>query len=170
MMQSRPFQIAVVLGLVALTASCGRGNRAPGEPLIPGDADGATQRALEARGTEAAGDGTSIFDLFRPRNTDVNVAVNKYLWNASLEVLNFLPVQTVDPFTGVIVTGFGTPPGGGRAYRATIHVKDPALEARSLVVALKSQGGGAVSPGTQRAVEDAILSRARQLRIADRRL
>jgi hypothetical protein len=93
--------------------------------------------------------------------------VNKYLWQASLEVLDFLPVESVDPFTGVISTGYGTPPGGGRAYRATIYVQDPSLDARSLKVALQSQGGGAVAPETARAVEDAILTRARQLRIRD---
>lgn len=170
MILTRQWKIAVVLGLVLVTAGCGRGNRAPGEPLFPGDANAVVEQSLQARGTEAAGDGTSIFDLFRPRNNDVNVAVNKYLWNASLEVLNFLPVQSVDPFTGVIVTGYGVPPGGGRSYRATVYVKDPALEARSLVVALQSQGGAPVTGGTQRAIEDAILSRARQLRIADKRL
>ncbi len=113
--------------------------------------------------------GTSLWDAFRKKNSDVNVAVNRFIWNASLEVLNFLPVESVDPFTGVIVTGYGTPPGGGRAYRATIYVKDPALEARSLVVAMQTKGGRPVSAGTQRAVEDAILSRARQLRIQDKR-
>jgi hypothetical protein len=96
--------------------------------------------------------------------------VNKYLWQASLEVLNFLPVESVDPFTGVIVTGYGTPPGGGRAYRATIYVQDPALDARSLKVALQSRGGGPVPVETQRAVEDAILTRARQIRIRDSNL
>lgn len=95
-----------------------------------------------------------------------NVAVNRYLWAASLDVLSFLPVQAVDPFTGVITTGFGVPPGGSRAYRATIHISDPALDARSLNVALQSRSGP-VAVETQRAVEDAILSRARQLRIAD---
>ncbi|EAR49968.1 hypothetical protein OG2516_11971 [Oceanicola granulosus HTCC2516] len=94
------------------------------------------------------------------------VAVNRYLWNASLDVLNFLPIQSVDPFTGVIVTGFGTPPGGSRAYRATIHVSDPALDARALNVALATRAGP-VSAETQRAIEDAILSRARELRIRD---
>lgn len=98
-----------------------------------------------------------------------SVAVNRYLWAASLDVLNFLPVQSVDPFTGVIVTGFGTPPGGRRAYKATIYIVDPALDARSLNVALQTRSGPA-SVETQRAVEDAILSRARQLRIADSRL
>ena len=94
------------------------------------------------------------------------VAVNRHLWAASLDVLSFLPIQNVDPFTGVIVTGYGTPPGGSRAYRATVYITDPALDARSLNVALQSRNGP-VAAETQRAVEDAILSRARQLRIAD---
>jgi hypothetical protein len=94
------------------------------------------------------------------------VAVNRYLWAASLDVLSFLPIESVDPFTGVIVTGYGTPPGGSRAYRATIHISDPALDARSLNVALATRSGP-VAAETQRAVEDAILSRARQLRVGD---
>ena len=97
------------------------------------------------------------------------MAVNKYLWQASKEVLNFLPVQSVDPFTGVIVTGYGTPPGGGRSYRATVHINDPALDARSLNVSLQTSGGP-VSPATARAVEDAILTRARQMRVGDDKL
>ncbi|PXW72134.1 uncharacterized protein DUF3576 [Loktanella sp. PT4BL] len=100
-----------------------------------------------------------------PRGAE-NVAVNRYLWAASLDVLSFLPVETADPFTGVITTGFGTPPGSGRAYRATIQVSDPAMDARSLNVSLLTRNGP-VAAETQRAVEDAILSRARQLRIAD---
>ncbi|PYE83670.1 DUF3576 domain-containing protein [Pseudoroseicyclus aestuarii] len=94
------------------------------------------------------------------------VAVNRYLWTASLDVLDFLPVQNVDPFTGVITTGYGTPPGGSQPYRAVIHVSDPALDARALSVALATPAGP-VARDTQIAVENAILSRARQLRIAD---
>lgn len=107
----------------------------------------ATQQATRTRGAES-------------------VAVNRYLWAASLDVLNFLPIESVDPFTGVIVMGYGTPPGGNRAYRATVYITDPALDARSLNVALQSNSG-AVPAETQRAIEDAILSRARQIRIAD---
>ena len=88
---------------------------------------------------------------------------------ASLDVLSFMPVQSVDPFSGVIVFGYGTPPGGGKAYRATVYIQDPALDARSLNVALAGPGGP-VAAGTQRAVEDAILNRARQMRIADGKL
>ncbi|MBV0891216.1 DUF3576 domain-containing protein [Paracoccus sp. Z118] len=114
---------------------------------------------------------STIWDLFsNADNANDTVAVNRYLWNASLEILNFLPIQTIDPFTGVIVTGYGTPPGGGRAYRATVHVTDPALDARSLKLSLIGQGGSAVAPDTVRAVEDAILTRARQMRVRDSRL
>jgi hypothetical protein len=112
------------------------------------------------------GEATSIWDVFGADDQDQVVAVNKYLWAASLEVLNFLPVESIDPFTGVIVTGYGTPPGSGRAYRATILIDDPALDARSLNVSLQTRNGPASAPAV-RAVENAILSRARQLRIAD---
>jgi hypothetical protein len=112
---------------------------------------------------------STIWDIFAPRPDVSRVGnVNRYLWNASLETLSFLPVETVDPFTGVIVTGFGTPPGGGRAYRATILIDDPALDARSLKLALHTRGGPA-SDETVRAIEDAIMTRARQLRIEDSR-
>jgi hypothetical protein len=115
---------------------------------------------------DASQETTPIWELFKKKNTETNVLVNKYIWSAAIEVLDFLPIQTIDPFTGVIVTGYGTPPNGGRAYRATVLINDPALDARSLTVALQTRGGAA-SAATTRAVEDAILSRARQLRIAD---
>ena len=124
----------------------------------------------EERRATAGESKSSLFDIFK-NNPDAHttVGVNKYIWNASLEVLNFLPIESVDPFTGVIVTGYGTPPGGGRAYKATIYVQDPALDARSLNVSLRTRGG-VVSADTVRAIEDAILTRARQLRIRDGKL
>jgi hypothetical protein len=106
--------------------------------------------------------GTSLFDAFSGGESQVKV--NRFLWTATLDVLDFLPVDNADPFTGVISTGYGRPPGGGQSYRATVLISDPALDARSLNVALQTRSGP-VSAGTQRAVEDAILARARQLRI-----
>lgn len=107
----------------------------------------------------------TIWDLFTDLDDpNTSLEVNRYIWLASLDVLNFLPIQRVDPFSGIIVTGYGTPPGGGRSYRATVYVTDPALDARSLKLALATRSGPA-DPDTVRAVEDAILNRARQLRI-----
>lgn len=131
----------------------------------------AQQQVNRAAGVGANARASSFRDLFSGGdNPSTTTGVNKYLWNASLDVLNFLPIESVDPFTGVIVTGYGVPPGGGRAYRATILVQDPALDARSLQLSLQTKGGGAVSPETLNAVIDAILTRARQMRIADSKL
>jgi len=129
---------AVIVACVAGLSACGNARAVQ---------DGAVRQAARTSGAET-------------------VAVNRYLWAASLDVLSFLPVQSVDPFTGVITTGYGTPPGGARAYRATVYITDPALDARALNVALQSRNGP-VATETQRAVEDAILTRARQLRAAD---
>jgi hypothetical protein len=116
---------------------------------------------------ERAERGSSVFDLFaNADDPNVTLEVNRYLWSATLDVLSFLPVQNADPFSGIIQFGFGTPPGGGRAYQATVLIQDPALDARSLNVSLRTRGG-AVSLDTQRAIEDAILTRARQIRIRD---
>lgn len=152
--------IAAITILCGAISACGIGT-APNEDAAR------AQKANDAARAKTENDpNNTIWSLFNRGSTENVVLVNKYLWNASLEVLSFLPVQSVDPYTGVIVTGYGTPPGGGRAYRATVLIDDPALDARSLNLALQTQGGP-VSAATARAVEDAILSRAREMRIAD---
>jgi hypothetical protein len=163
----KPISIALIAALAV--TGCSRGANSPAQPdnRRADDVDPVLESEL-ARQAGLNQNQSSVFDLFKPRNNDLEVAVNRYIWNASLEILNFLPVQSVDPYTGVIVTGYGTPPGGGRAYRATVYIKDPALEARSLLVAMQTKGGKPVSTSPQRAVEDALLPRARQLRIADK--
>lgn len=157
--------IAIAILLASQLAACGGGrlfgSAATDRPAQYTDPNNPSNIETNAENT--------IWSIFSKKSSETNVLVNKYLWTATLEVLDFLPVQSVDPFTGVIVTGYGTPPGGGRSYRATVLIDDPALDARSLNVALQSRGG-AVSKATSRAVEDAILSRARQLRIADNKL
>lgn len=128
--------------------------------------DGRRER-IQVYGSDTAKP-SGIMSLFSGKNTNtLGSNVNTHLWNASLDVLSFLPVETVDPYTGVITTGFGTPPGGGTAYRATIYVTDPSLDARSLKLAMQTRSGASVSAQTLSAVEDAILTRARQLRVRD---
>ncbi len=166
----RSLRAGAVFSLILVLAGCGGGTGSKDlfSLNLGGDPEQNQRHSFNA--TEEAKPKSKIWDLFsNADDPNITVEVNKYLWQASLEVLNFLPIQSVDPFSGVIVTGYGTPPGGGRAYKATVYVQDPALDARSLKVALESRGG-AVSPDTVRAVEDAILTRARQLRIRDSKL
>lgn len=176
-------RVALAASLTVSLSACGGGFASGDSGLFRRSASIPTEdqlsrqeRADAQRAALAAARGedekrSTVFDLFsNADDPNTTVEVNKYIWQASLEVLNFLPVESVDPFTGVIVTGYGRPPGGGGSYRATIFVQDPALDARSLKVALQSQGGGAVAPETVRAIEDAILTRARQLRVRDSKL
>ena len=160
-------RLLTILGLIMVTAtvSACRGKPPPGNTSILTTGGGSSEDR-ELNDPNRA----TIWDVLGPDTSEQTTNVNRYLWAASLDVLSFLPVQEVDPFTGVILTGYGMPPGGGRQYRATVHIRDPALAARSLSVSLQTSGGVPVSAVTNRAVEDAILSRARQLRIADNRL
>ncbi len=112
----------------------------------------------------------TIWDLFTPGVEPTRqLAVNRYLWAASLDTLAFLPLEGADPFSGVIVTDWGRVAGDPTPFRVTVYISEPALDARALrVSAFRLQGGRAVAvaEADNRALENAILTRARQLRIA----
>ena len=108
-------------------------------------------------------DNGKLTDIFKSGGDEIG-SVNKYLWQASLEILNFLPINSADPFSGIIVFGKGKAPGSSKAYDATVYISDPALDARSLSVTVRSTNG-IISSAAKREIENAILSRARQLRL-----
>ncbi|MDA9244331.1 DUF3576 domain-containing protein [Amylibacter sp.] len=110
-------------------------------------------------------DNGKLGDLFKSDSDEIG-SVNKYLWQASLEVLSFLPINSADPFSGIIVFGKGKAPGSTQSYDATVYISDPALDARSLSVTVRSSNG-TVSSEAKREIESAILSRARQLRLKE---
>ena len=110
-------------------------------------------------------DNGKLGDLFKSGGNEIG-SVNKYLWQASIEVLNFLPINSADPFSGIIVFGKGKAPGSSQSYDATVYVSDPALDARSLSVTVRSSNG-TISSEAKREIELAILSRARQLRLKE---
>ena len=119
---------------------------------------------------ETSAANSSIFDLFRGNTQPQRqMAVNRYLWTAALDTLSFLPMEGADPFSGVIVTGWGRVGTDPTPFRVTVYISEAALDARSLRVAAFRQQGGravAVSSADNRRLEDAILTRARQLKIA----
>jgi hypothetical protein len=109
-------------------------------------------------------------------DASLGVAVNAYLWRASLDTINFIPLASADPFGGVIITDWYTPaetPNERMKVQVTILDRD--LRADGVRVAVFKQqtsprGGGwvdaQVDPRTNIDIENAILTRARQLRIA----
>ena len=119
----------------------------------------------EKKGIVLIDDNGKLGDIFKSSGDEIG-SVNKYLWQASIEVLNFLPINSADPFSGIIIFGKGKAPGSSQAYDATVYISDPALDARSLSVTVRS-ASGTISSAAKREIESAVLSRARQLRLKE---
>jgi hypothetical protein len=111
--------------------------------------------------------------LFGGQNSET-ITVNSYLWRASLDTMSFLPLNTADPFGGVIITDWYSPPETPtERFKVTVYILDRELRADGLRVAVFRQvreGEGAwveakVDDRTARDLENAILKRARQMRI-----
>lgn len=102
------------------------------------------------------------------------LGVNAFLWRASLETLDNMPTASVDPFGGVIITEWhAEPEAPGERLKVTAYILDTQLRADALKVSVFRQTGGAggwtdapVDADTARQLENAILTRARELYIA----
>ena len=101
--------------------------------------------------------------------------MNRYLWTASLETINFMPISSVDPVAGVIITDwFASQAAPNERFRANVLVLDTALRADALRVRIFKQvqdpttglwNDQLANPNTARELENAILTRARELRL-----
>lgn len=107
-------------------------------------------------------------------NGGADIGVNSYLWRASLDTLNFMPLASADPFGGVIITDwYSDPTTPNERFKATVYILDTRLRADALNVSIfrQQQVNGAwadatVDPDTEIQIENAILTRARQLRLS----
>lgn len=104
------------------------------------------------------------------------LGVNSYLWHATLDTLSFMPLQSADPFGGVIITDWYTSPQAqSERLKVTVYILDRRLRADGIKVAVFRQTKTAdgwsdaqVNPETATKLTDAILTRARELRLATR--
>jgi hypothetical protein len=103
------------------------------------------------------------------------IGVNAFLWRASLETIDFMPLAQADPFGGVIITDWYSPPETpGERFKINVYILDTELRADGVKVAIFRQTDGtdagwadaAVDTSTATSIEDNILTRARELRIA----
>jgi Domain of unknown function (DUF3576) len=108
-------------------------------------------------------------------SSDEGIGVNSYLWRASLDTLNFMPLQSADPFGGVIITDwYSAPTTPNERFKATVYILDTRLRADALNVSIfrQTNNGGSwsdasVDPDTEIQIENAILQRARELRLSN---
>lgn len=181
--QARGAAVLLCAALGLALGGCGGNLAAPDDfetPQVTGGREG--QRA-NVDGTLFGGDdGLSVqglldgTDLGDETGGDGGFPVNRYLWQGSLETLSFLPLDSTDPFSGVIATEWATTPADpNQRFKVTVYVTKPVLEASALRVAVFREARNetgvwvptAVSGETVTRLEDAILTRARQIRIAE---
>ncbi|HVZ70059.1 MAG TPA: DUF3576 domain-containing protein [Rhizomicrobium sp.] len=105
----------------------------------------------------------------------VTLGVNSYLWHASLDTLRFMPLASADPYGGVIITDWYTAPQDpNERLKVTVYILDRRLRADGIKLAVFRQTKTAAgtwadaptNPDTANKLEDAILTRARELRLA----
>ena len=116
----------------------------------------------EQPGTGAASGGTGI-------------SVNGYLWRAALDTISFMPLAQADPFGGIILTDWYRPPETqNERFKVNVYILDSELRADGLRVSVFRQRLGAngvwldakVNDDTGTNLENAILKRARQMRVS----
>ena len=167
---SRKFGVmtGAALGVVLALAACTSGKTY----------EGVAGTSTQNRDTifSDGGVGLSLFGASKENVVSAPVAVNAYLWRASLDTISFMPLSSADPFGGVIITDWYSPQQSpDERFKVTVYILDTRLRADGVKVALFKQqrdpGRNAWidgQPGATTAadIENAILTRARELRIA----
>ncbi len=128
---------------------------------------------------------TACLHIGRSRQTTVArtapataIGVNSYLWRATLDILAFMPLQSADPYGGVVITDwYVNPEKPNERFKATVYILDSRLRADGLNVTVfkeVSNGAGGWVPAptadqTSTDIENSILTKARQLRVSNLR-
>src|ERR1700689_4673316 len=100
------------------------------------------------------------------------IGVKAFLWRGALDTLSFLPLSSADPFGGVIITDWYSPPdASGERFKATAYILGRELRSDAIRVSVfrqVNQGGrwvdAPVDPVVQADIENKVLERARKLR------
>ena len=128
-------------------------------------------------GPQAYGGGGLFGGHHHPAPTsEAALGVNAYLWRASLDTLAFMPLASADPYGGVIITDwYANPEKPDERFKCTVYILDTRLRADGLNVTVSKQvrdaAGGWIdavaADQTATDIENAILTRARQLRLSN---
>tara|TARA_Y100000782_G_C9989708_1_gene183868 strand:- start:102 stop:467 length:366 start_codon:yes stop_codon:yes gene_type:complete len=104
------------------------------------------------------------------------VGVNAFLWRATLDTLSFMPLASADPQGGIIITDwYSNPDLANERFKLTVYILDTRLRADGVNVSVfkqvKNEAGewmdAATDPDTEIQLENAILTRARELKVGD---
>jgi hypothetical protein len=108
----------------------------------------------------------------KQQEAGTTLGVNAYLWRGALDTLSFMPLASADPFGGVIITDWYSPPTTtGERFKATAYILGQTLRADGVRVTIFRQvrdGGewvdAPVNPDRVTDIENKVLEKARELR------
>ena len=132
--------------------------------------------ALGLSGLAACGGAAGMHHQARATVPPNAIGVNAYLWRATLDTLSFMPLASADPYGSVIITDwYVNPEKPDERFKCTVYILDTRLRGDALKVTVfkeVSNGAGGWIPSepaqqTSIDVENAILTRARQLRLSN---
>jgi hypothetical protein len=100
------------------------------------------------------------------------IGVNAFLWRGALDTIAFMPLASADPFGGVIITDWYTPPGTtGERFKATVYILSRELRSDGIRVNIYRQVlengqwiDATVADSTVGDIENKVLARARHMR------
>ena len=104
------------------------------------------------------------------------IGVNSYLWRATLDTLALMPLASADPSGGVVITDwYINPEKPDERFKCTVYILDTRLRGDALKVTVfkeVSNGAGGwvnsqAADQTAVDIENAILTKARQLRLSN---
>lgn len=164
--------------LVLLLAACGENIKR--EASYPTRPKGTDQIVYSDQKAETIwGEGRTLSDRLFGTGKDeegggTGIGVNSFLWRASLDTVAFMPLASADPFGGVILTDwYENPDVPGERFKLNVFILDRQLRSDGVRVAVFKQTkqnnnwrDAATSPEMALGIENAILSRARELRVA----
>jgi hypothetical protein len=150
-MSRQPLPILAALACALWLAGCGSSN----QQQYMQDSDSGSTAIASASGERTLG-------------------VNSFLWHATLDTLSFMPLASADPFGGVIITEwYSAPATPDERLKVTVYILDRRLRADGIKIAVfrQTRSGGVwadaeVNPDTANKLTDAILTRARELKLA----
>ncbi len=101
------------------------------------------------------------------------IGVNSFLWRAALDTISFMPLASADPFGGTIITDWYSPAETpNERFKLNVFILDKQLRSDGVSVKVFRQNlkGGSwrdstATDTTARQLEEAILTRARQMRV-----
>ena len=172
----RPLLVAFSALIALGAAGCSSGQTEAKYPSTTDRDEQAKANDIYSEPDTVFGKGGGIFGAMGKKDDagSTGIGVNSFLWRASLDTVAFMPLASADPFGGVILTDWYSPPETpGDRFKMNVLILGKQLRSDGVQVKVfkQSQKGGiwhdvAVPPDMGRKVEDSILTRARQMRVA----